>query len=186
MVLVRPTYCSRHPFDHGVAGREIKHNCVVILDFPESGKPLVRPLDPFKVGISPDQWHGIGREREGQRRIGQSWSVGDLANIEMVSHQQGFFHGGGRDLVILEQENIDQGNSDHGEYQCIQPFNPHTVLFFTAFPERPVDLLADIDVEDHDQTEQPPEISQPDDPQDIDKRCKAESDVLVAYDFPDL
>jgi hypothetical protein len=71
----------------------------------------------------------------------------------MIPYQQGLLHGRGRDLVILEKENVNDGHGNYSKYQCIEPFNKNTVFFLPAFPEGPVHLLADVYVKNDDQAE---------------------------------
>ena len=49
-------------------------------------------------GMGLQYGHGILGEGKGEGGVGNTRTVGNLANVEVVTYQQGFLHGRGRDL----------------------------------------------------------------------------------------
>jgi len=98
----------------------------------------------------------------------------------MVPDEQGFFHRARGDLEVLKKENVNERYGNDRKDQGIDPFYQLAVLPFPFFPESPVDLACDIQVEDHDLTQKPPEIIQPDNPKDIQDRNSAEFEIFVS------
>jgi hypothetical protein len=101
----------------------------------------------------------------------------------VIAYQQRLFHGAGGDLVVLEQENIDDGNGNDGKDQCVYPFYQFAVGPFPFFPETPVDFFADVYVIHNDQTEKEPVILEPDHPKDVDYCCDDKVDQISAGNF---
>ena len=112
----------------------------------------------------------IVRKGNGERRLGDARTVSELGHEEMVSGVQAAFHGRGRNLEGLEEENIDEGYHNHGEDDGIQPVQPHIVLFSGGvflFPEEPLHFFGNEKVEEDAQAQKPPIVSEPDHPRDV-------------------
>ena len=88
----------------------------------------------------------------------------------MVSSEKRALHRRGRNLEGLDEEDVDEGDHDDGEDYGVEPVQPYVVLLpllVLLLPESPLDLLGDEDVKNHKQSEQPPVILDPKNPEDI-------------------
>ena len=178
----------------GVARREVEDHHVVAFDFAQPLEPVVRPLDGFGerfFGLR--EGHRVMHERERQRRVGHLRSVGHFAHIEIVADQQRLFHRRSRDDVHLEDEDMHQRSHDRGEDDGVYPFVyglvdlallAHTCV---VAPDVAVEELRDVEVEDHRQPQQHPEIAGPyDEPERVKQRGEREADPFVAEECLDF
>ena len=179
---------------HRVARREVEDHHVVAFDFAQPLEPVVRPLDGFGerfFGLR--EGHRVMHERERQRRVGHLRSVGHLAHIEIVADQQRLFHRRGGDDVHLEDEEMHQRRHDRREDDGVDPF-VHRAVGFAALahlhvvaPDVAVEELRDVEVEDHRQPQQHPEIAGPyDEPERVKQRGEREADPFVAEECLDF
>ena len=75
---------------HRITGREVEHDNVVQLHFPESRHALVFPLGPFYIRFAVQYRQRMLCQRHGQRRIRHTRAITHLAYIQEVAYQQGF------------------------------------------------------------------------------------------------
>ncbi len=124
----------------------------------------------------------VMREGYGKRGLRKLGAVGKLAHKEMVARIEGAFHRGRRDLESLEEENVDEGDEDHRKDDRVEPIQPDIVLFaflIFLFPEKPLDFLGNEEVEKYYKSEEPPPVSKPDHPRNVQDRPEAEPEPLA-------
>ncbi len=173
---------------HRVAGREVEDHHVVAPHLAQSFEPVVGPLDDFgKRFAGLREWHGVVDERERDRRVGHLRSVGHLAYIEVVAHQQRLFHRRGGDDIHLEDEKVHQRSHHRGEYDGVHPFVGGLVRLapfaqpFVAAAHVALEKFRDVEVEDQRQAQQQPEVARPyDEPQRVERGGQSEAHPLVA------
>ena len=148
---------------------------------------MIGPLDPLdKRLFGLRQRHRIVYKRERERRIGHLGTVGHLAHAQIVAHQHALLHRRSRDDIHLEEKDPDERCHDRRKDDCLDPLGGFTVGFVRTFallvffPEQAVHPLRDIDIVDHHDSQQKPQIPCPDDePQQIQKRDDSEPDPPI-------
>ena len=163
---------------------EVEDHDVASFDTPESLEPAVVVLDERGVGLLAERY--VVRERDRERGLGHPGSIGELAYKQMVSGVERALHGGGRNLEGLEEEHVDERDDNHREDDRVEPVEPHIVLLSLLvlfFPEEPLHLLGDEEVEDDDEAEQPPIVPEPDHPRGVEQGPEAQLDPAVTGDI---
>ena len=106
-------------------------------------------------------------KRDGQRGLGHPRAIGQLADEEMVARVKGTLHRRGRNLEGLEEEHVDECDHHEREDDGIDPIEQR-IVFFTLFvlflPEQPLYLFGNVEVEDDDESKEPPVVPEPDHP----------------------
>ena len=179
---------------YGVARREIEDHHVVAFDPAQSLEPVVGPLDRLgKRFFRLRERHRVVYERERQRRVGHLRAVGHLAHVEVVADQQRLFHRRGGDDVHLEDEDVHQRRHHRGEDDGVDPFVDGLVGLaplaeaYVVAPHVAVEELRNVEVEDHHQPQQQPEVARPyDEPQRVEQRGESEADPFVTEECLDL
>ena len=179
---------------YGVARREIEDHHVVAFDPAQSLEPVVGPLDRLgKRFFRLRERHRVVYERERQRRVGHLRAVGHLAHVEVVADQQRLFHRRGGDDVHLEDEDVHQRRHHRGEDDGVDPFVDGLVGLaplaeaYVVAPHVAVEELRNVEVEDHHQPQQQPEVARPyDEPQRVEQRGEREADPFVTEECLDL
>ena len=88
-------------------------------------------------------------KRQSNGSVWHSRAIGYLAHGEVITDEQGLFHGWCWYTVVLEEKDVYQSYCYYGEDESIKPLNHSAVFTVAFFPESPVDLLADIYVKNH-------------------------------------
>ncbi len=160
-----------------------EHHDVSPSDLTETLQAAVFVLDERGIALAAE--YPVVRKGNGEGRLGDAGPVSELGDEEMVSGVQAAFHGRGRNLESLEEENIDEGYHNHGEDDGIQPVQPKVVLLSGSilfFPKEPLHLLGDKEVKNDAQAQEPPIIPQPDNPKHIQDRPETQFDPFVLDD----
>ena len=106
-------------------------------------------------------------QRKRKRRIGHLRAVGNLADIQIIAHQQTFFHRRGGNHVHLENEYMHYRSHHRSEDDCLDPLHYAFIALVAGFelsvvvPYGPVEILRYVPVEDYRKAEQPPHVSRP-------------------------
>ena len=150
----------------------------------ESFQALVIPLDKRGIGLAPAD--DVVRKRHGERCFRELGAESKLAYEEMVSGKERTFHRGGRNLEGLEEENIDEGDKYHGKDDGIEPVKPD-IMFLTLpvllFPEHPLHPAGDVMIENDNESEEPPIVSQPDHPRNIEEGPEGHPHPIIAAEI---
>ena len=127
-------------------------------------------MRPIQVGFAVQDREGVLHQRKGERRVGYPRSIAQLADEQMVAHQQRFLQRRAGDLVVLEDEQIDEIDRYQGEQDVIDPFQYRTQeRILDLFPGSPVNLLCQKQIDPYDNTDQQPPILHPEAEQDIEQ-----------------
>ncbi len=177
-----------------VAGREVEDHHVVALDAPQPAEPVVGPADRLRERLARlGEGHGVVDERERERRVGHLGAVGHLAHVEVVAHEQRFLHRRGGDDIHLEDEDVDERRHDRGEDDGVDPLVDHSVAAAVlaqtgvAAADPAVEVFRDVEVVDHRDTQQQPEVAGPyHEPERIEERRQREAEPFVAQERFDL
>ena len=165
-----------------ISFRKVEYDRIVAFYVSESFQSVVRPLDPFDERLfGLRKRHRIVHQRHRNRRIRDARTVGRLADAEIVADQHTLFHRRRRNHVHLEDEDPDQRSHDRREQNRFDPLGSLAVglvgslAFLVLPPEQAVHRLRYINIVNHDQSQQQPQVARPDhEPQQVNDRYHAE------------
>ena len=164
--------------------REVEYHDVAALHVAETGQTPVVALDEVRIGLPAE--NRVVDKGYGKRSLGQLGAVCKLAYKQVVSCHQSTFHRRGGYAESLENEDIERNNHDDGEDDGVEPVQPHIALFsllIVLLPEGPLHLPGDEDIENHQEAEKPPVISEPDHPEEVEDTPDSEPEPLIMQEL---
>ena len=141
---------------NGIAGREVKDNDVAFLRCSPSAQTFVVPMRfiPIALSAAEDSRPRVLHKRHGQWRIRHTRAVTHLAHVKEVAHAQTLLQGRRRNLVVLEQIEVNEVHRYECEDDSIYPradgikyrlsLRVLRLIFagrFVLAPPTPVDIL---------------------------------------------
>ena len=169
---------------YGISVREVEHHHIPALYAAETGQTSVVAPDEVRIGLSAE--NGVVDKRYGKRSLRQFGAIGQLAYKQVVTGHQGTLHGRGGNPESLEEEDIEGHYHNYGEDYGIEPVQPYIVLLpflIVLLPECPFYLPGDKDIENHEEAEKPPVISEPYHPEQVQDTPDSETEPLIMQEL---
>ena len=152
-------------FQHRIPMRKPEHHIIAPFHIPEALEPAVFVLDGGRIRLLSK--NDVVGKRDGQRGLRHPRAIGKLADEEMVARVKGTLHRRGRNLEGLEKEHVDERDHHECKDDGIDPIEQR-IVFFTLFvlflPEQPLYLFGNVEVEDDNESKEPPVVPEPDHP----------------------
>ena len=104
------------------------------------------------------------KEGDGQGCLGEPGTIGQFADKDIISCQEGFLHGGGWDLIGFQQEYFDGEGADQCKQYQRCPFDESLQQPWESIaPMRPVDLFWDKNIKGYENKRKQKVQAYPDD-----------------------